>query len=391
MGALWTMVVTDLRQRAKDGSVLIFGLLVPFGLMFAMNLIFSGLDDGLEPVTVSVSAPADDQLAGIIPEVLGQIHGDGFDLTVERVDAGAVQAAVDGSEGPAVGVVVPDGFGADVLAGRPTEVALTLSESAGLEGQVVASVVDGILAKLGASAQTMAAAQELGAQPQQLAQLGQALAAGPPSVDWREGTTSNEQLSMSSGVVAGQAGLFLLFTVGFGVLGLIVEREWGTLARLASMPIAPWLIVVAKVLVGLIMGVVATMVLLALGTVLFDGVDFGSWPVVLALVLLVCAAAASLMFVIARLARTAEQAQIAQAIVAITLGMAGGAFFPMALTGWAADLMLLNPVAALTRGLGITSGGGGLADLGQIALLMGAFTVVALAVGGLLGRRKELL
>ena len=36
--------------------------------------------------------------------------------------------------------------------------------------------------------------------------------------------------------MAGQAGLFLLFTVGFGVTGLLAEREPGTLARLRSMP-----------------------------------------------------------------------------------------------------------------------------------------------------------
>jgi ABC-2 type transport system permease protein len=47
----------------------------------------------------------------------------------------------------------------------------------------------------------------------------------------------------------------------------------------------------------------------------------------------------------------------------------------------------VNPVAALGRGLGITSGGGGVADLGtQLATLIG-FAVVALVVAQLIPER----
>ena len=63
-----------------------------------------------------------------------------------------------------------------------------------------------------------------------------------------------------------------------------------------------------------------------------------------------------LTFVIARVARTAEQANIAQSILAMVLGIAGGAFFPVRATGFAATLLDLNPIAAFIRGLGITAG-----------------------------------
>ena len=63
------------------------------------------------------------------------------------------------------------------------------------------------------------------------------------------------------------------------------------------------------------------------------------------------------MFIIARLARTAEQANIAQSIVALLLGIAGGAFFPITASGVAGRLLDLNPIAAFTRSLGITSAG----------------------------------
>src|SRR5690606_41347886 len=66
-----------------------------------------------------------------------------------------------------------------------------------------------------------------------------------------------------------------------------------------SMPMRPGLIVTAKALAGYVLGVVATLVLLAAGTLLFD-VDFGSPLVVLVLVLSVVAAATSLTFVVVR-------------------------------------------------------------------------------------------
>ena len=130
--------------------------------------------------------------------------------------------------------------------------------------------------------------------------------------------------------------------------------------------------------------------LLTAGSVLFD-VSFGSPVVVAVLVLCAVAAATSLMFIIARVARTAEQAGIAQSILAIVLGMAGGAFFPIAGTGLAGRLLDLNPVAAFTRGLGISSGGGGLSDIGvPVAILLG-FAVVALLVSRLVpDRGREL-
>src|SRR5665647_951325 len=41
---LWTMTASDLRQRIRDRSVIIFALVVPLALMFVFNLALSGMD-----------------------------------------------------------------------------------------------------------------------------------------------------------------------------------------------------------------------------------------------------------------------------------------------------------------------------------------------------------
>ncbi|WP_413452824.1 ABC transporter permease [Georgenia phoenicis] len=373
MRALLTMAASDLRQRVRDRSVLIMGILVPVALMFVMNLVFAGGETPeLDAVTVAAAAPADDELAATLLTTLAGIED--FEVTVEDVTPEEVRPFAESGDA-ALGILVPDGFGAAVTAGEPVTVDLVEGNGAGLETDVLVLVVRGVTEQMTAGTVATQAGAGLGLEEEAVGAIGQQVAQAAPAVTAVEGTTATEQLDPAATTVAGQAGLFLLFTVGFGVLALVNEREQGTLARLRSMPMRPGLIVGAKALSSYVLGVAATLVLITAGTFLFD-VDFGSEAVVVVLVLCVVAAATSLMFVVARVARTAEQAGVAQAILAVVLGMAGGAFFPIAAGGLAATLLDLNPVAAFTRALGITSGGGGLADVAGPVGMMLAFAAV---------------
>lgn len=392
MRNILTMVRYDLRQKLMDGSVLAFAVLVPLALMFVMNLVFGGATNiELKPVTVAVSAPADDDLAAVVPAVLGSIpETSGMRITVTDAAADQVSGMVDdGSAG--MGVVLPDDFAATLLGGEGPEVEVIIGDDVGITGQVVYSIIDSTLAQITAGAQAADAAIALGAPLDQVASIAQAAAQDAPEPQWREGETASEQLNAEESVVAGQAGMFLLFTVGFGVLALVTERGQGTLARLMSMPMPHWLITVAKALVSFILGLASTTVLLTAGTTMFGDVDFGSPLAVAVLVVLVVTATTSLMFIIAKVARTAEQASIAQAIVAIALGMSGGAFFPINSTGFVGTLLALNPVKSFTNGLGITAGGGGVGDLGGVAMILLGFTAVSLLIAWLIPDRKDAL
>ena len=391
MGRVLTMVLSDLKQRVRDFSVLVFAVLVPLALMFVMNLVMSGVaDDGLKPITVAVSVPEGDQLAAVLPQVLGSASEGDLRITVREAAGTQVRGLVDdGTAG--LGIVVPDGFTAALTAGTGPRVEVVEGDSSGIAGRVVTAITDGVLDQLTAGTQAAVAAAGMGVPPAELGAVAEAVATQTPQVTWAEGRTATEQLGLGESIVAGQSGMFLLFTVGFGVLALVAERGQGTLARLFSMPMQPWLVVLAKGIVSFVLGIVATAVLLTAGSMMFDAVDFGSPVAVGALVLLVVAATTSIMFVIAKVARTAEQAGIAQAIVAVSLGMSGGAFFPVANTGWVGQLLSVNPVKAFTNGLGITAGGGGVGDLGPTALTMGVFTVVCLALAWVLPQRKDVL
>lgn len=375
--AVLTMTASDLRQRVRDRSVIIFALIVPLALMYVFNLVFGGAKDAeLQPVTVAVSVPDDDQVAGVLVQVLRQV--DAMDVSVQEVDAAQVATLAESGEAD-LGVVVPDGFAAGLFSGQGLDVQVIEGDEAGLETDIVLSVLQGVLdqSTAGSVAGTAGAQLELG--PTELAQIAERAATAGPSIELVPGEASSEQLGAAAALVAGQAGFFLLFTVGFGVLGLVAEREQGTLARLRSMPMRPGAVVTAKALVSCVLGVVATTVLLTVGAWFFD-VGFGSPLAVAVLVVCVVLASTSIMFIIARIASTAEQAGVAQSIVAIVLGIAGGAFFPIAATGTVGSLLDLNPVAAFTHGLGISAGGGGIGDLSAPVAVMLGFAVVVLLI-----------
>lgn len=384
MRAVVVMTVTDLRQRVRDKSVLIFAVLVPLALMIVFDLTLGTADDvELGTVTVVVSAPADDPYAEVLVTAL--TDSGVVDLGPRGLDEEQAHAAVvDGDAGLAV--LVPDGFTAALTAGDGPTVRVVEGTGGDLETAVVGTVLEGTMDRLRAGTVAATAARELGVPDDALGTLGDDVVDRSTGLHLREEPASDEQLGFAGSLVAGQAGLFLLFTVGFGVLGLVAERRQGTMARLRSMPIRLEQVVVAKALVSFVLGVAATSVLLTVGGLLFD-VSFGSVPAVAVLVLAVVTAGVSLMFVVARLARTAEQATMVQQILALVLGIAGGAFFPMTATGALGDLLDLNPIAAFTRGLGITHHGGGLADLGVPIAIMLGFAVVCVVASRLLPDR----
>lgn len=386
MQQLWTMTLYDLRQRIRDRSVIVFAIVVPLALISVFNLVFGDTEEvELRPVTVVTVTPAGDDLAATIPEVLAQVDIPGLDITVEPGSATEARDRVESGDAH-LGLVVPEGFGADVQAGRAVTLEAVQGDAREIESQIVLSVVDGVLQQFEAASVAAAAGARAGIPPEELAQVAEQAVSARPEYQLALGETSPEQLGTAGSLVAGQAGLFMLFTVGFGVLGLVVERETGTLARLRSMPMRPELIIAAKALVSFLMGVVATSILLGVGGLLFDA-SFGALLPVAVIVVCAVAAATTLMFVIARIARTSEQAGVAQSVVAMLLGIAGGAFFPIQAPGLLGELLDLNPVAAFTRGLGITAGGGGLTDIGTpVAVLLG-FGLVMLVVSRLVPDR----
>ncbi|WP_289019348.1 ABC transporter permease [uncultured Ornithinimicrobium sp.] len=407
MRALLVLVAHDLSQHLRDRSMVLFAVVIPLALSAVFSLAFSGVDDPqLEPVTAAVSVPEGDEAAAAVPQTLAGLAEAGIDVTVLEVTADEVTAAVTSGQAQ-VGITLPQGYAAALADGTGATVDVEVGEDAGLAGQVVVGVVSSTVEAMGRDATAVAAGAELGLDGQQLEALAAQLSGGGSAPDgaaaggdgtatapeggaaWTVRGVAGGQLSLSAGIVAGQAGMFLFFTVGFAVLTMLTEREWGTLARVRSAPIRPWLVPLAKAVVAVLLGTASTTVLLVAGSLFLENVAFGSWPVVLVLVVAVVAAATSVMALILKLAGTAEQASLMLSVVAISLGVVGGTFFRVPDEGLLGQVLALNPVAALGRGLSITAGGGGVADLGPVLLTLVGFIAALLLLARVVPGRKD--
>jgi ABC-2 type transport system permease protein len=246
---------------------------------------------------------------------------------------------------------------------------------------VARSYVEGLNAVRVAVAAVGSAGVEMS--PAELERVAEDTVHGAAPVRLADVSATARVLDAKTYFAAGMAVFFLLFTVQFGVSSLIDERAQGTLSRLLAAPVPRWSILAGKLLTSIVLGV-ASVTVLVVGTSLLLGADWGNPFAVAALVVSGVLAATGITAVVASMARTAEQAGSWQAVVAVSLGLLGGAFFPIQQSGSVmATASLVTPHAWFMQGLADLSGGGGLAPVapacGALLLMAGVTGAVALA------------
>ncbi len=382
----------DLKQRLRDRSVFLWGIVAPLGLAAIFSQLFAGISD---PSTFDVSYAVADLDGGssariFVDDVLGSIEEQGlFDIREVATSEEAEQLAADAKVQAAF--VVPAGFSEAVAAGE----AASLEVIGNIDSPTMAQVAEAIAGQfageinsVGTSIFTLYAIRGGEPDPGEAAALIDDVMAVPtPLVLGEADEKASKQLSEKTFYSAAMAVLFLFLTVQFGILGLLEERNNSTMARLLAAPIPRLSIVAGKAITSFVIGA-GSMAILVIGTTLLLGAEWGDPAAVSLLVVSAVFAALGIMFVLAAFAKTAEQAGNLQSIVAFVLAMLGGAFFPVSQAGgWLENVSLLTPHAWFLRGLGELSAGGGVAEalpaVGAIAL----FGAVTLGVGAFGVRR----
>lgn len=130
--------------------------------------------------------------------------------------------------------------------------------------------------------------------------------------------------------VPGFSVTFLLLGMLLGVsLGLLDERDWGTFARLRTMPVGLDVTLLAKLFTRFVVGVVQMVVLLLVGRVLF-GISLGPQPLALLLPTAgIVFAGTAFGLVVAGLAHSREAVLPLGSIVIVTMAAVGGCWWPI--------------------------------------------------------------
>jgi ABC-2 type transport system permease protein len=381
-----TIAAKDLKERLRDRSAIILAILVPLGLAFIMNLTLGPITEQAFSTGVAVSDDDGGPVAQGFASVLGEIERKSFIDVAETASDGDARARVAADE-VSTAYLVPEGFSDAVAANQPASIIVVANPDQPIGAQVGKAIADGYVSEVNAVRLSVATAIALGADDP--AGLATAAALQAPPVTLATGETEGRGFDFATFYATGIAVFFLFFTVQFGVLSIIDERENGTMPRLLIAPISKQSILAGKLAASFVMGVVSTAVLW-LATTLVMGADWGSSLGVLILIVAGVAAAMGLTAAVATIATTADQAASITAFIVVVFGVLGGTFFPVTrVSGVFEVVSRVTPHFWLMDGFKRLSAGEGITD---ILPALGAILLFAAVLGTIgLMRAKDLM
>lgn len=377
LGAI-TIARKDLRQRLRDRSAIIVGIVAPVAIAGLMALAFRGVETfgyTLGVVDLDHGPVAAGLLRALEAPQLRDI------VTVRPMaSAGAVRAALR-IGGVEAALVIPAGFSASVTSSHPAGLTTLASSSDTIAGDVTSSIASSFVAQVNADRLAFATA----------------LAAGAPAADAVRLATEASRLHLPLGAVVrpvgarelrvisyyspGMAIFFLLFMVAYTARSYFVDRSQGMIERIRAAPVRPFELLLGKALSVFVYGTVSLATIAVVTSAAF-GADWGPpLPAVLlglgVVVSVVCLTA----FVIA-VSRTQRQAEAIGSVVIFGLALLGGNFFFLSTSpSLLRRLALLTPNGWALRGFtDLATVGGG---VGVVVEPLAGIAVFSVVVGGI--------
>ena len=360
MRAAVLIATKDLKERIRDRSAIVIAIVAPFALAFIFNAILGGVAGGSSTTPLGyVDLDGGPVAQAFVQQVIGPINKGGQISFRSEATVADARSVVSSGTLYAV-IVIPAGFSQAVQTNAPVSMQVIGNAGSPISTEIARSIADGYAAELTRirlSVATVAVRSTTPLSPDQLSSIAARAAAALAPVAVQDVSSKTKQLDFKTFYAAGMAVFFLFFTVQFGVMSLLEERNEGTMARLLAAPITRGSILLGKVLTSFLIGVISMTVLAVASSFLFGA----SWGNPLGVAILIVAAvlsATGVTALVASFSRDAEQAGNIQTIVSVVLGALGGTFFPVSqASGILSSLTFIAPQAWFLRGLGDLHGG----------------------------------
>ena len=213
----------------------------------------------------------------------------------------------------------------------------------------------------------------------------------PPQGRIRVVAFYNPERRSAVNIVPGLIGVILTMTmVLFTAIAIVRERERGNMELLIATPLTRTELMVGKVLPYVVIGLIQTCVILALGVWIFAVPIRGWLSEVFAAAILLIVANLALGLLISTRARSQFQATQMMIFVFLPSILLSGFMFPFAgmprLAQWLAEVLPLTHFLRLIRGVMLR--GAGLLELWPDVLALVAFTVIMMTVAILQFRKR---
>ncbi|MGC5015551.1 ABC transporter permease [Streptosporangium sp. DT93] len=386
-----TVSALELRTRLRDGTAIVIAILVPVTLATLFGLALGGDDPPLRATIGIVDLDRGEFPAGVRREVTADKELKGSvtlrDLPGEQEARRALAADEIGAA-----IVFPAGFSDGVGAGKGGDVSVLTSPRSPLAGVVASAVVDRISALVDARTLAVRAALLAGTPGDRVKELVERNGAAGPALTLTGDPMAGGKVDLAVYYGSGMAALFAFFVVGASFRSLLTERKLGTLDRMRAGPVAAWVPVAGKAVVGFALAMVGVCATWLSGTLIF-GSSWGDPPAVLAVLTAHVLAAAAITMLVATRVRTDAQADGVIMVVSFVMAFLGGSLVPLYnLPGVLQGVALLTPngwtSTALAElavpGAGVAAVAGPIAALLAITLVTGGLAVAGLRKGTLL-------
>ncbi|MAT99954.1 MAG: hypothetical protein CL608_22670 [Anaerolineaceae bacterium] len=353
---IWTIAWKDTLIRFRDRNALILMILAPLVLSAIIGSAFGGFISGSDPVpfdAIPVLVINQDEGAQgdqFIEILTSDDLADLLDVAV-MTDLAAAREQVQAGDARAA-ILIPASFSAAVEGGDDDSSEQAISQVqfyADPGATLTPNIVRGVVTQIVNGFNTAAISVDVTVE--QLTEAGPTL--GPAMANL--GTVLNEELESEIGqnqisislndisvgdeeesgdlnpfaFFAPSMGiLFLMFSMVDGTRSILDEQQGGTLDRLVSTPTSHLEILLGKIGGVFLTGALQFVVFVIASSLLF-GLDWGSSPLGLALmVFVVVLAFTSLGALVAAFARDANQANIVGSVVTLLFAALGGNFVP---------------------------------------------------------------
>lgn len=382
MHAAFVIAGKDLRQRLRDRSALVMGFLAPVAVAALISFAFSEtsfhatvavVDGDRGPLATAFTTYLD------APELREVI-----DVTRAGSVADARRQIEDGDADAAL--VIPPDFSSAAQDGGAPPITVLSSVDFPLAAEVTGSIARSFVAQLNADRLSVATAVAAGA-PTDIQSLAAEAATLrlPEQVELR--AAGSKSVTPINYFAPGMGIMFMFFAIGFGARSYALERQGGTLDRIAAAPLRPGVLLAGKALATFVYGV-ASLGTVALVTSLVFGADWGPPLAVAALVVAMALTLVCLTMLVIAATRTDRQADGLASILAFGLALLGGNFVYIgAAPPVVHTLALFTPNGWALRAFTDLSGGAGWTAIVQPVLAILAFCAAVTAVVALLAKK----
>jgi ABC-2 type transport system permease protein len=391
--AIATIAGSELRRTFRNRTALFFLVGLPVALILVIGVAFGNADRLEVGVVDHDGTEASQSLVDGLDDMEGVTTYDSIDTLRRDVRSGAIGA----------GVVVPEGYGADLDAGDDVRVELisdpTSAAAAATQAAVRSAVGDRAIVVAAARAvagdgsgsgsgdssdSSDSSDDDVAARARDEAAR---LAEDLPRVGIRTDVVEDAEVQFGSFDYTAPADLVLFTFVNSLVVGTFLarDRQQGIVRRMLATPHGTGTILAGIGAAKLAVGIAQSLVIVGVGGLLF-GVSWGQPAAVAALVVLFALVATACGLLVGSYAGDPDQAASVMTPVAVAMGMLGGCMWPLEIVPpIMRTIGHVTPHAwAMDGWTDVVFGGAGIADIaGPLAVLAG----FALVLGTLATRR----